>query len=77
MEKEEFVVDASIIAKWFLNEKNSPSALRVRDDFATKRISLSAPALLFYEVTNALRFSGTFNESHLLLATASFTKYEF
>ncbi len=33
--------------------------------------------LLFYEVMNALRFSGTFNEEDLAVAAKSLSKYQF
>ena len=44
MEKKvNFVVDASVVTKWFLIEKGSDYAIGVRDDFATGRISLTVP----------------------------------
>ena len=51
----EFVVDSSIVTKWFLNEKNTDIAIEIRDRFATNQIKLAVPTLLFYEVMNALR----------------------
>jgi len=75
--KDEFVVDASVVTKWFLLEPDSDEALRVRDDFATSRIKLTVPTLLFYEVVNALRFSGEYDEHSLGLAARSLSKYQF
>ena len=75
--KDEYVVDASIVTKWFLVETNSDQAIRLRDEFATGRLRLTIPTLLFYEVTNALRFSGVFNETDLILAAKSLSKYRF
>ncbi|MDG6906673.1 MAG: type II toxin-antitoxin system VapC family toxin [Nitrososphaerota archaeon] len=75
--KEEYVVDSSIVTKWFLVESDSESAIRLRDDFATGRVGLAAPTLLFYEVMNALRFSGLYNERDLALAARSLSKYQF
>jgi predicted nucleic acid-binding protein len=74
---DEFVVDSSVVVKWFLNEKDTDIAIRVRDGFATDRIKLSVPTLLFYEVMNALRFSGTFTEQDLNKASKSLSKYRF
>jgi predicted nucleic acid-binding protein len=47
-----FVVDASILAAWFLDEKRDP---RVEAAFDTAaRIETRAPNLLYYEIRNAL-----------------------
>jgi predicted nucleic acid-binding protein len=75
--KKELVVDASVVTKWFLDEPNSVDAIRLRDDFATGRIKLAVPTLLFYEVVNALRFSAAFSEAELLVATRSLSTYQF
>ena len=50
-----FVVDASILAAWFLNEKADP---RVEAAFDTvTRVETRAPILLYYELRNALLVS--------------------
>ena len=50
------IIDASILAKWFLsNEEESELALKIRDDFTANRVSISFPSLVFYEVSNLLR----------------------
>lgn len=73
----QFVVDSSVVTKWFLVETDSDKAITVRDRFATGRLKLVAPTLLFYEVTNALRFSGVFDATDLSLAARSLSKYRF
>jgi predicted nucleic acid-binding protein len=75
--KDEYVVDSSIVTKWFLVEADSDQAIRLRNEFATGRLILTVPTLLFYEVTNALRFSSAFNEVDLALAARSLSKYRF
>ena len=75
--KDEFVIDSSVVTKWFLNENGSDRAIGIRDDFATGKVALAAPTLLFYEVMNALRFSGTLKEDDLVLASKSLSKYQF
>ncbi len=75
--KNEYVVDASVVTKWYLIETNSAQAIRLRNDFAAGRLRLTVPTLLFYEVTNALRFSGAFSEIDLGLAARSLSKYRF
>lgn len=75
--KDEFVIDSSIVTKWFMIEEDSSLALSVRDKFATRQIRLAVPTLLFYEVMNALRFSGKFNEVDLATAARSLSRYQF
>ncbi len=76
-EKDECVVDSSVVTKWFVGEHDSDQAIRIRDDFATGKIKLATPTLLFYEVMNALRFTGAFKEDDLVLASKSLSKYQF
>jgi predicted nucleic acid-binding protein len=73
----EFVVDSSIVTKWFLNEKDTDIAIEIRDSFATNRIKLTVPTLLFYEVMNALRYSGVFSDQDLATASKSLSEYQF
>ena len=75
--KGEFVVDSSVVTKWFLVETGSDQAIRLRDQFATGRLKLAVPTLLLYEVTNALRFSGVFDGTDLALVARSLSKYRF
>lgn len=51
------VVDASVIAKWFLIEAQSDHAEAMRDDYVGGKLTLAAPDILPYEVLNAVRFS--------------------
>ena len=75
--KDEFVVDSSIVTKWFVIEDGSELAVALREKFATRKIKLAVPTLLFYEVMNALRFSGIFGEADLSLAARSLSRYRF
>lgn len=59
------VVDASVVAKWFLEEEFTPEARRLRDDYAAELIEAEAPALLPYEVLNAARFADVFTPGEL------------
>jgi predicted nucleic acid-binding protein len=54
-----FVVDASVVLKWFLrDEVDGPPALAILDGFLTGALDLIAPALLEFEVVNGLRIAG-------------------
>ncbi|MFQ5838338.1 MAG: type II toxin-antitoxin system VapC family toxin [Thermoplasmata archaeon] len=59
------VVDASVVAKWFLEEEFSTEARRLRDDYAADLIDVAAPCLLPYEVLNAPRFANVFSTEEL------------
>jgi predicted nucleic acid-binding protein len=48
------IVDASIAIKWTLNETDSSTALALLASWTDRGIDVHAPALLAYEVTNAL-----------------------
>jgi predicted nucleic acid-binding protein len=48
------VVDASVVAKWFIPEPYKDNAERLLRDFLNDRIELTAPDLLIAEVGNLL-----------------------
>ncbi len=50
-----FILDSSIVAKWFLPEEGSEKALTIKDKFANNEISVAAPVLLYYEMNNILK----------------------
>ncbi len=77
MERQKAVVDASVCAKWFLDEDYSENARHLRDSFVKGRLGISVPSLLFYETLNALRYSGVYDEKELGLAAESLSKYGF
>lgn len=60
-----FVVDASVVVKWFLVEPHSTEARQLRDDYAADVIAVEAPSLLPYEVLNALRFADVYSAQEL------------
>ena len=62
------VADASVVAKWFLEEAFSEEARILRDDFLEGRVRLRVPSLLPFEVLNALRFNANFPLRNLLEA---------
>ncbi len=70
-------MDASICAKWFLDEEDSDKARQVRDSFVTGALSITVPSLVYYETLNALRYSGLFDERELGSAAVSLSKYGF
>jgi len=75
--KNQFAVDSSVVSKWFLEETDSFKAIELRDSFAVGKVKLAVPTLLYYEVMNALRFSGAFKRDDLVVASRSLSKYRF
>ncbi|MEW6069783.1 MAG: type II toxin-antitoxin system VapC family toxin [Candidatus Thermoplasmatota archaeon] len=71
------VVDASIVAKWFLEEEYTHQALKVRDDFATGALNFIAPSLLLFEVLNALKLSSVFKKKELSQIARALGNYGF
>ena len=61
MAKETLVLDASVIVKWFCDERQSDIANKLRDDFFSNIYRIIVPDLLFYEVINAVKFSNVFS----------------
>ena len=52
--KKAIVVDTSIVLKWVLDEPDSASALALLTGWINEEMLIQAPALLTYEVANAL-----------------------
>ncbi len=77
MERQEIVVDASVVVKWFLIEEFSSEALRLRNDYVRGIITIAAPSLLEYEVLNALRYSGVYTIEELKEICTALNKYGF
>ena len=57
----EAVVDASVVVKWFSEEEGTEEAIRLRAEHVEGKRILSAPDLLVYEISNALRYKPNFD----------------
>ena len=69
--KNMYVLDASVLIKWFSDEKFTDIALKLRDDFFQGNTELVVPDLLLYEVSNALRYNPSFDENDVVEAVDS------
>mgnify|MGYP001558480899 CR=1 FL=1 len=56
MERQTKILDASIIVKWFSEEKDSEKAVILRDKHAQKEINIAISQITTLEVLNALRY---------------------
>jgi predicted nucleic acid-binding protein len=70
------VADASVIAKWFLDEEYTKNALALRQSYIDGKVDIAVPHLLPYEVLNALRYNPEFGEEHVKIAANALEKYQ-
>jgi len=66
----ELVVDASVVVKWYVLEPDREEALRIREDYIDGQVELAAPALMPFEVLNAVRYSADQLEVERLMDVA-------
>ncbi|MBI2667756.1 type II toxin-antitoxin system VapC family toxin [Candidatus Woesearchaeota archaeon] len=52
-----YVLDSSVVIKWFSNEEHTDIALKLRDMFVMGDIEIVVPDLQIYEIANALRYN--------------------
>ena len=65
-----FIIDASVVIKWFIEEEDSIKAILLKDEHIQGKTILIAPDLLIYEVANVLMISKIFITADEKLATA-------
>jgi len=75
MATEKVVIDASVVAKWFLEEVYSTNALLLRDRYIAGEIELVSPCIMPFEVLNALRYSGIYSKDALVSVVRSLDRY--
>lgn len=63
--KHSFVLDSSVIIKWFSNEENTENALKIREMYMQGSASISCPDLVIYEIANALRYNKSITEKEI------------
>ena len=68
-----YVIDASVILKWFsqVGESDLDKVVQLREDFKERKIDLYAPELLIYEIANVLRYKRVLNEDIIHKAISS------
>lgn len=71
------VIDASVVAKWFIDELHSDQARFIRDKFIAGEVDLYVPFLMYFEVLNALKYSNLFEQTELNQAGESLENYGF
>lgn len=71
----DIVVDASVVAKWYIPEQHHEEARELRDEYLDGPHTLLAPALLPFEVLNALKYSGQYEGDRLVDAATTLPEY--
>ena len=71
MESPQKVIDASVVVKWYNKEDFSPQADFLKEGHISGRLTLVAPHLLVFEVSNALRFNPDFEVQDVVEAVDS------
>jgi predicted nucleic acid-binding protein len=56
VERSQMILDASVVAKWFLSENDTETALEIRDRYVDGDIDVEIPDLLIYELANLMRY---------------------
>jgi predicted nucleic acid-binding protein len=69
------VVDASVVAKWYVPETHHERARALRDDYLEGKHDLVAPALMPFEVVTALKYSGHYDGDRLVEASTTLPEY--
>lgn len=65
------------MAKWFLDERDSEDARRLRNSFATSELTLAVPSLLLYETLNVLRYAELYTRDELVSVARALSQYGF
>lgn len=71
----EIVVDASVVVKWYIPEQHHEQARALRDAYLDGSFDVVAPALMPFEVINALKYSGHYEGNRLEEASNSLPEY--
>ena len=66
-----FVLDSSVVIKWFSEEENTAEALIFREKHIQGEIEVVEPDLILYEVANVLRYNKSINENDVKAAVDS------
>ena len=60
-----YVLDSSVVIKWFSQEEYTDLALKIRDNFVNGNVEIVVPDLLLYEISNALRYNKNIKKSEV------------
>ncbi len=67
----DFVLDTSVLIKWFCVEELTETALEFRQRYAEGNVEIVVPDLVLYEIANALRYNKILAEDDVKMAVYS------
>lgn len=70
------VVDASVAAKWFVEEEFTEEALRMVKDYQERRVDLRSVQLMPFEVMNALRYNPKLGQTEIEKAGDALSRFK-
>lgn len=56
-----YVVDTSVVIKWYVEEEDSDKAEVILDDYKEGKLQLVEPDILVYEFVNVMRYNRSFS----------------
>ena len=59
----DFVLDSSVIIKWFSDEEDTDISLELRENYIKGNANIASPDLIIYEIANALRYNKELSET--------------
>ncbi|MBI4999840.1 type II toxin-antitoxin system VapC family toxin [Candidatus Gottesmanbacteria bacterium] len=74
---EKVIVDTSVIVKWFIEEKESPRALKLLNDYKNASLKILLPEITGLELANALFFGADFRGKLLQQVLSLFYSLQF
>ncbi|OLS16981.1 MAG: hypothetical protein HeimC2_45590 [Candidatus Heimdallarchaeota archaeon LC_2] len=66
MSENQYVIDASVVLKWYIEEDLTSEAIEIRNNYINGKINLYAPNILIFEVINTLTKLGNFSKNNLI-----------
>lgn len=51
------IIDASVVAKWLLDDEVSVQADQIKEEFLNNSLTIQAPTVIYYEINNLLKSS--------------------
>ena len=74
---EKIVADASVIAKWYIDEEYSENARKLRNEYINGSLEIISTELMPYEVLNALKHTKLYQKYELVMVAKSLALYGF
>jgi predicted nucleic acid-binding protein len=71
------ILDTSVLAKWFKQEDGTEKALDLREAFFNGEVDIAVPDLVFYELSNVMRYDDSFTVEMINQSIKSLREMDF